>query len=153
MRHCPLTCRASAWSYGNRRSGSGLSWGSNPPKNSRLERLTPMDRKPIGTGRRSQLPRHHFLKHRGRSPDPSKTHPARAMVARLAGQIRYVTKYNGGSGGDQAGNTAAPWRGARPFDGRPGASRLLGGRCRAMCPRCRRAGYTAYCALIYSKHR
>jgi len=29
---------------------------------------------------------------------------------------------------------------ARPFDGRPGASRLFGGRCRATCPRCCRAG-------------
>src|SRR5208282_258011 len=29
---------------------------------------------------------------------------------------------------------AAPWRGARPFDGKPGASRLFGGRRRATCP-------------------
>jgi hypothetical protein len=35
-----------------------------------------------------------------------------------------------------AADAAARWRGARPFDGRPGASRLLGGRCRATCPRC-----------------
>jgi hypothetical protein len=57
-----------------------------------------MDREPIGTGRLPALgglPRHHFLKHRGRSPDPSKTHPGHgAMVAGLAGQFRYVTKYN-----------------------------------------------------------
>jgi len=79
----------------------------------------------------------HLRKHQGRSPDPSKTYPDHgAMVAGLAGQFRYVTKYKGGSGGDQAGTTAAPWRGARPFDGRPGASRLFGGRCRATCPRC-----------------
>jgi hypothetical protein len=51
-------------------------------------------------------------------------------------QFRYVTQYKGGSGGDQAGAAAAPWRGARPFDGRPGASRLFGGRRRATCPRC-----------------
>ena len=36
----------------------------------------------------------------------------------------------------QAAVTAAPWRGARPFDGKPGASRLFGGRCRAAFPRC-----------------
>ena len=34
----------------------------------------------------------------------------------------------------QAAAAAARWRGARPFDGRPGASRLFGGRCRAMAP-------------------
>jgi hypothetical protein len=36
----------------------------------------------------------------------------------------------------QAGAAAAVRRGARPFDGRPGASRLFGGRCRATCPGC-----------------
>src|SRR5271170_3662625 len=36
----------------------------------------------------------------------------------------------------QAGAAAAAPRGARPFDGRPGASRLFGGLCRATCPRC-----------------
>jgi hypothetical protein len=36
---------------------------------------------------------------------------------------------------DQATAAAAPRRDARPFDGRPGASRLLGGRCRAAWPR------------------
>src|SRR6202023_2136271 len=36
----------------------------------------------------------------------------------------------------QAAAAAARWRGGRPFDGRPGASRLFGGRCRAKCPRC-----------------
>jgi hypothetical protein len=34
----------------------------------------------------------------------------------------------------QAGAARAAWRGARPFEARPGASRLLGGRRRAVCP-------------------
>jgi len=40
------------------------------------------------------------------------------------------------SGLPRAAAAAAPWRGARPFDGKPGASRLFGGRGRATCPRC-----------------
>jgi ankyrin repeat protein len=51
-----------------------------------------------------------------------------------------VMQYKAGSGDDQAGAAAAPRRGARPFDGRPGASRLFGGRCRAPCLRCCSAG-------------
>jgi hypothetical protein len=43
---------------------------------------------------------------------------------------------NGIQGRPQAGTAAAAWRGGRPFDGSPGASRLFGGRCRAECPRC-----------------
>jgi hypothetical protein len=111
--------------------------GSNPPRNSRLE--THSDG-PGAATRRS--PCQHYRKHRGRSPDPSKTHLSHgAIVAGSAGcQFRYVTEYKGGSGGDQAGAAAAAWRGARPFDGRPGASRLFGGRRRAPCPRCCRAG-------------
>jgi hypothetical protein len=35
---------------------------------------------------------------------------------------------------------AVPRRGGRPFDGRPAASILFGGRCRATCPRCCRGG-------------
>jgi hypothetical protein len=35
-----------------------------------------------------------------------------------------------------AGAATAAWRDARPFEGRPGASRLFGGRRRAVCPRC-----------------
>jgi hypothetical protein len=49
-----------------------------------------MDREPIGTDRHSAVAklRHHFLKHRGRSPDPSKTHAGHgAMVAGLAGNF------------------------------------------------------------------
>lgn len=103
-----------------------------------------MEREPIETGRLPpfrRLPSHHLLEHRGRSPDPSKTHPRHgALVADLGGDSVHITEYKGGSGGGQAGASAAPWRGARPFDGRPGASRLFGGRCRAMCPRWCRAG-------------
>jgi hypothetical protein len=71
------------------------------------------------------------------------------MMAGFGGwQFRYVTNYKGAAVRvarhpgplPQAGAAAAPWRGARPLDGRPGASRLFGGRCRATCPRCRRAG-------------
>jgi hypothetical protein len=46
-----------------------------------------MDWEPIVTGRLPPLAiaKHHFLKHRGRSPDTSKTHPGHgAMVAGLA---------------------------------------------------------------------
>jgi hypothetical protein len=71
---------------------------------------------------------------------------------RLSGwHLRYVPEYKGGSrvaisphpvrySLAQAAAAAAPRRGARPFEGRPGASRLFGGRCRATCPRCCRAG-------------
>jgi uncharacterized protein len=62
------------------------------------------------------------------------------LARRLGGWQFLYTEYKGGSGGDQAGAVVAAWRGARPFDGRPGASRLFGGRRRATSPRCWRAG-------------
>jgi hypothetical protein len=113
-----------------------------------------MGRERIGTGRFPPPGGREAIisfKHRGRSPDPSKTHPGHgAMVTVLAGGNSVtVTKDSGDSGGQsalhpgalpQAAAAGAPWRGARPFDGRPGASRLFGGRRRAACPRCRCAG-------------
>jgi hypothetical protein len=48
-----------------------------------------MEREPVETGRLPPLrwlPSHHLLEHRGRSPDPSKTHPRHgALVADLGG--------------------------------------------------------------------
>ena len=97
-----------------------------------------MDREPIGTGRYSAVCQGTIFSSIGVDlPIPQKPTLATARWWPVwQGQFRYVTKYKGGSGGDQAGTTAAPWRGARPVDGKPGASRLFGGRCRATCPRC-----------------
>jgi hypothetical protein len=105
-------------------------------------------RSELASSRHSAVAKTTTFKHRGRSPDPLKTHPGQGvMVVGLAGrQFRYVTKYKGrqrrrvarhpGPLPQAGAAAAAPWRGARPFDGRPGASRLFGGRCRAACPRC-----------------
>jgi hypothetical protein len=82
-----------------------------------------MDREPIATGRLPPLGgwSYHLCKHRGRSPDPSKTHPGHdVMVAGLAGAISLrdeIQLREQWRSGDQAGTTAAPWRGARPFEG------------------------------------
>src|SRR5215469_14258984 len=107
--------------------------GSNPSRNSRSEThsdKTGADRNwPALASRR--LP----SQHRGRSPNPSKTHPSHgALVGR---QFRYVTEYKCNTVWLlQASAATTAWRGARPFDGRPGASRLFGGRRRAVWPRC-----------------
>jgi hypothetical protein len=100
-----------------------------------------MDREPIGTGRLPPLGGCQATISSSIGVDlpiPEKPTSPRRDGSRLGRrQFRYVTKYKGGSGaGDQAAVAAAPWRGARPFDGRPGASRLFGGRRRATCPRC-----------------
>src|SRR5215469_6963642 len=64
---------------------------------------------PVPATRR--LPSHHLLKHRSRSPDPSKNPLGhRAMVARLAGwQFRYVTKYKGAAGSGRNHGSTVAW--------------------------------------------
>jgi hypothetical protein len=101
-----------------------------------------MDWEPIGTGR--LLPLGDYQTVIGVDlPIPSKPMLVKgALVAQLGGQFRYVTKTQAVTTGPrsgslpQAGATTTAWRGARPFDGRPGASRLFGGRRRAVWPRC-----------------
>ena len=78
-----------------------------------------MDGEPIGTGRLPPLggrQSQQLLRHRGRSPDPLKTYPDYGSMVAGSGPLSHATV------------AAALRRGARPFDGRPGASRLLGGR-------------------------
>ena len=63
-------------------------------------------------------------------------HRRRRARSGLEGGEHDVSVGQVGKGLPQAGAAADALRGARPFDGRPGASRLFGGRCRATCPRC-----------------
>ena len=75
--------------------------------------------------------------------DPLKkpTSAAACPVGLAGGQFRYVTKYARvaislrSASLLQAGAATVAWRGARPFEGRPGASRLFGDRCRTVWPR------------------
>jgi hypothetical protein len=61
----------------------------------------------------------------------------RRNTGRPRGSLDSYPRYNPRSGSlPQAGAATTAWRGARPFEGRPGASRLFGGRRRAACPRC-----------------
>ena len=74
-----------------------------------------MDREPIATGRLPALggmPSQHLSRHRGRSPDPSKTHPRRGRGGRRRSRwhLSYLTECQGGSGGSGwSRGRAAAW--------------------------------------------